>query len=1041
MKKELPHFFKKTALLFFLLLSCCVDLNAQILTNGDFESGGSGNGFMVHDYTLINPVNGTSTPGTYARTTNPALVNSTYIAGGDHTTGTGNMLVFDGSTLANRFFWTTGNTGGAIGGFTAGTTYTFSFWIKSVSNEVTSDDETRASIGIFFVNANNINPANQNFLAPLPAEGWVNVQYSFVATANNAMVRLKTNNPGPIGNDFAIDDVSITQGGLEFEGSYTFVNPTCPSGNDGSITVSLTGGTLPYTAYTLTGSASQSNNNGIFTGLGEGTYNVSVSDSSGETYTQNGIVLAAPNDLQLSPSVSICAGDSTPLTATGGTGSYTWTASPPDDSITNPNSATQNVSPDVTTTYTVTSGSVSSPVNLIQNGDFESGDTLFITDYLYVADPNPFGVQSAYSIVTNPAAWFAPFASCGDHTTGSGNLMVFDGSTDPFSDVVVWGNQNPVTILPNTDYTFSYYVASVAPETPARIEVAINGVSQGAPVTAPGATCLWTQVSYNWNSGANTTANFVIYNRNTSSGGNDFALDDISLKETVTCLYQKTVTVTVTAPGTTPAFAPVSPICAGATLSALPTTSTNGISGSWSPALNNTATTVYTFTPTAGQCASDTTLTITVNQPTVPAFAAIAPICSGGTLSPLPTTSTNGITGIWSPALNNTATTVYTFTPTTGQCASNTTLTITVNPNNIIPAFNAVAPICAGATLNPLPTTSNNGITGIWSPALNNTATTIYTFTPSAGQCAAIATLTITVNQTTTTPAFAAVNPICAGENLSPLPTTSNNGITGTWSPALNNTQTTTYTFTPATGQCAANATLIITVNQPVMPAFTAVAPICAGENLNALPTTSNNGITGTWSPAPDNTQTTTYTFIPAAGQCASNTTLVITVNQAPVFTISEGCNGMDYTLNAVQNDASNSLYAWFNPAGTQIGTGSSVVVTSPGVYELVITQNGCSNREIADVVSTTCGGMIQKGISPSGDGLNDFFDLAAFNVRELKIFNRYGTNVYSKTNYENEWYGQSDNGDELPDGTYYYAIDFTDSQTKTGWIYINRVH
>jgi hypothetical protein len=71
---------------------------------------------------------------------------------------------------------------------------------------------------------------------------------------------------------------------------------------------------------------------------------------------------------------------------------------------------------------------------------------------------------------------------------------------------------------------------------------------------------------------------------------------------------------------------------------------------------------------------------LTVNPNITPTFAAVAPICSGATLSPLPTTSTNGITGTWSPALNNTATTIYTFTPTAGLCATTTTLTITVNP-------------------------------------------------------------------------------------------------------------------------------------------------------------------------------------------------------------------------------------------------------------------------------------------------------------------------------------------------------------------------
>jgi hypothetical protein len=41
---------------------------------------------------------------------------------------------------------------------------------------------------------------------------------------------------------------------------------------------------------------------------------------------------------------------------------------------------------------------------------------------------------------------------------------------------------------------------------------------------------------------------------------------------------------------------------------------------------------------------------------------------------------------------------------------------------------------------------------------------------------------------------------------------------------------------------------------------------------------------------------------------------------------------------------------------------------------------------------------------------------------------------------YTNEWIGQSNAGDELPDGTYYYVIEFKNNQpSKTGWIYINR--
>ena len=290
----------------------------------------------------------------------------------------------------------------------------------------------------------------------------------------------------------------------------------------------------------------------------------------------------------------------------------------------------------------------------------------------------------------------------------------------------------------------------------------------------------------------------------------------ITVRDVRNCSTTFNITVTIIGAAVTPTFNPVASICSGAVLTPLSTTSTNGINGTWAPALNNTATTTYTFTPTIGQCATTATLTITVNANIVPTFTPVASICSGTLLTPLPTTSTNGITGTWSPALNNTTTTTYTFTPTAGQCATTATLTITVN-TNVVPTFNPVAAICSGTILTPLPTTSINGITGTWTPALNNTSTTTYTFTPAAGQCATPATLTVTVN-VNVVPTFTPVAPICSGAILSPLPTTSINSITGAWAPALNNTATTTYTFTPTAGQCATTTTLTVTVN-PILSA------------------------------------------------------------------------------------------------------------------------------------------------------------------------------------------------------------------------------
>jgi gliding motility-associated-like protein len=301
--------------------------------------------------------------------------------------------------------------------------------------------------------------------------------------------------------------------------------------------------------------------------------------------------------------------------------------------------------------------------------------------------------------------------------------------------------------------------------------------------------------------------------------------------------------------------------------------------------------------------------------------------------------------------------------------------------------------------------------------------------------------LTITVNPNVT-PTFAAVAPICSGQTLSALPTTATNGITGTWLPALNNLATTTYTFTPTAGLCATTTTLTITVNPNVTPTFAAVAPVCFGETIASLPTTSTNGITGTWSPALNNLATTTYTFTPTAGLCALSVQLsIVVLPQFDVIAFGE-CQGASFVLTA--NPVNNSFnpetsdYEWKNSSGIVIGFTQSVIATEIGNYTVTVTSNGCSSTSAPfSVDNVVC--LIQRGISANGDGLNDCFQLSSYDVKNLQIFNRYGMKVYSKSGYSNEWCGQSDSGDNLPDGTYYYVINRNNGETKTGWIYINR--
>jgi gliding motility-associated-like protein len=122
-------------------------------------------------------------------------------------------------------------------------------------------------------------------------------------------------------------------------------------------------------------------------------------------------------------------------------------------------------------------------------------------------------------------------------------------------------------------------------------------------------------------------------------------------------------------------------------------------------------------------------------------------------------------------------------------------------------------------------------------------------------------------------------------------------------------------------------------------------------------------------------------------------------------------------------------------------GNGLTIPVLLAGTYTAVITFNntGCEFVVSAEVIELEqC--VIPEGISPNNDGLNDRFDLSSFGVVKLEIFNRNGTLVYSKDNYRDEWFGQTNKGENLPVGTYFYTMIYEGGAKKrSAWVYISR--
>ena len=286
------------------------------------------------------------------------------------------------------------------------------------------------------------------------------------------------------------------------------------------------------------------------------------------------------------------------------------------------------------------------------------------------------------------------------------------------------------------------------------------------------------------------------------------------------------VTISVNVkPSITSTFASSSSVlCSGDIAPSLPSpTNTPTISGAWSPSIivNTNATnapvvSTYTFTASGSNCVSNGTYTVTVNPKLTPTFSAVS-VCSGVAPS-IPSTSTNSITGVWSPSFAAiTADKQYKFTVDPNQCVTSPTVDLTVTVNaNVTPTFATPAAICSGSTASLLLTSTNvPPITGTWSPAFAAIlAPTDYTFTPTPGTgCFTTPKVKVTVPVTAkTTPTFSIVNWICNDKPLA-LPVSSSNStpIQGAWtigSSTVTTVNTATvgkfdYTFTPSPTACA----------------------------------------------------------------------------------------------------------------------------------------------------------------------------------------------------------------------------------------------
>ncbi len=202
-------------------------------------------------------------------------------------------------------------------------------------------------------------------------------------------------------------------------------------------------------------------------------------------------------------------------------------------------------------------------------------------------------------------------------------------------------------------------------------------------------------------------------------------------------------------------------------------------------------------------------------------------------------------------------------------------------------------------------------------------------------------------------------------------------------------------------------------------------------------------------------------------GNCgeASRDTVVVTMRQSPVANGDEV--SVDF-LRSVQfsplaNDAIPAEGATISIVNTPesgvvevIGDSIVYLHTDPRIgtdqFTYQITSLNCPPSEATVIVNIgenvtnsedNC--FVPSIITPNGDGYNDEFLIPCLSpggevVARLAVFNRWGDEVFSSDDYQNDWEGTF-NGQDVPDGVYFYRIEFEDPDepVQAGYIYIKR--
>ncbi|MBD2768434.1 PKD domain-containing protein [Hymenobacter sp. BT664] len=231
---------------------------------------------------------------------------------------------------------------------------------------------------------------------------------------------------------------------------------------------------------------------------------------------------------------------------------------------------------------------------------------------------------------------------------------------------------------------------------------------------------------------------------------------------------------------------------------------------------------------------------------------------------------------------------------------------------------------------------------------------------------------------------------------------------------------------------------------------------ICEGNSVTISVPDAGPGVTYNWFPPVGLNTTSSRTVIasPTAStyyllttttpnNCNSRDTVLVNVIPRVQVSIAASTTNeftgtpISFTATSPRTSATLS-YLWnFGDGQTSTERTPAHTYTEPGNYQVRLTtrsaQGECEDvQELAVLVRKY---ELPNIITPNNDGKNDTFKpFVAFQPVSIRIFDRWGKQVFEQANYVEGW-----GKDNVPSGLYYYKIDSNTGESWKGWVEVAR--